>query len=468
MTMMASNCVGTSAAAAIDPPPADVAAPSRPPRRRVLIGAYAVSPARGSEPGLGWNLSRALAAYHDVTVLCAPGAPGRDRNIYREETDAWMAQHGPVPGLTLHYVPHPFWSRLTQRERELYRRTVYYSGYASWQRAAFRAGRALHREHPFDISHHLNMLGFREPGYLWKLPMPFVWGPIAGAANIPAAFFPLMSWRDRVFYGIRNVANEIQKRTARRARAAARAAGRVWVIGDESERMVRGMWNCPAHQLLESGTTPRHNGQLRTRRADEALRIVWSGLHIGRKALPILLRALKQLGAKAPPEKLEVTVLGAGPETMRWKAEAESLELAQRVRFTGKLSHVEALAELARAHVLVSTSVQEATSLVITEALSLAVPVICHDACGMRVAITDACGIKVPLVDCRTSIDGFAAAISALLDDPEALARLSAGAMRRGDELRWESIASVIARGYHEVLAEREARSPGLLAGRAA
>jgi hypothetical protein len=26
----------------------------------------------------------------------------------------------------------------------------------------------------------LNMIGYREPGYLWKLNVPFVWGPMGG------------------------------------------------------------------------------------------------------------------------------------------------------------------------------------------------------------------------------------------------------------------------------------------------
>src|SRR4051812_29636278 len=82
-----------------------------PARLRVLVSAYAVSPVRGSEPGLGWNLVSRLARYHDVTVLCAPDVPGLASQNFREEIARHEREHGPVPGLTIHFVEPPLLSR---------------------------------------------------------------------------------------------------------------------------------------------------------------------------------------------------------------------------------------------------------------------------------------------------------------------------------------------------------------------
>ena len=38
-------------------------------RLKVLAFAYACEPNKGSEPGVGWNLARNIAKYHDVWVL---------------------------------------------------------------------------------------------------------------------------------------------------------------------------------------------------------------------------------------------------------------------------------------------------------------------------------------------------------------------------------------------------------------
>jgi glycosyltransferase involved in cell wall biosynthesis len=112
-----------------------------------------------------------------------------------------------------------------------------------------------------------------------------------------------------------------------------------------------------------------------------------------------------------------------------------------------------ALAEVRRSDVMAFTGVQEGTPHVVTEALSLGVPVVCHDACGMGVAVTEACGIKVVLRDPDTSVRGFAAAIAKLAADPRELRRLSEGALTRARELDWDRAAREMAEVYTRVAA---------------
>jgi glycosyltransferase involved in cell wall biosynthesis len=432
------------------------------PRRRVLVSAYAVSPARGSEPAVGWNICLRLARHHDVTVLCSPEVPPA-AEPFREEINAYLKANGPVPGLHFHFVEPPLLSHLCQRESTLMRRTLYYTGYRAWQKAAYREALELHRREPFDLVHQLNVTGYREPGYLWKLPVPFVWGPVGGAADVPDAFLPLMGWKERLFYRVRNRTNGLQKRAGRRCRAAARRASHVWAIGEENRRMLRERWGRDAENMIETGAVPRREGRVREFDGSRPLRLVWSGLHIGRKALPVLLHALATLNGNARPE---MTVLGEGPETGRWKALAARLGLGARVRWTGRVPHEQALAEMGRADVLAFTSVQEGTPHVVLEALSLGLPVVCHDACGMGVAVTDGCGIKVPMESPDVSVKGFAGALCALAADPGAVRRLSAGALRRAAELGWDEKAARIARTYDRVLAgSRNVCAAGAAAG---
>jgi glycosyltransferase involved in cell wall biosynthesis len=419
-------------------------------RRRVLISAYAVSPLRGSEPGVGWNICVHLAAHHDVTVLCSPGEPPRTL-VLRDEIAEHLRQCGPVPGLTFCFVDAPLLGYLFQRESLLMRRTLYYLGYRAWQMEAFRAAVRLHRERPFDVAHQLNITGFREPGYLWKLPLPFVWGPVGGAANTPTSFLAMMGWREQAFYCARNVLNSIQKRMLNRCSRAARRAGHIWTIGAEDRFLVERVWGCEAEQMTETGTSI--NPAVRPKQRDQPgpLRVAWSGRHIGRKLLPILLHALERLAARDAPG-VELVVFGEGPETARWKALAERLGLAAHTHWTGWLPRRDAMAALASADVLAFTGVQEGTPHVVLEALSLGLPVICHDACGMGAAVTSACGVKVPLLNPQASIEGFALAVRSLATDAGEFARLSAGALQRANELSWTSKARHIAAVYEQVI----------------
>lgn len=179
------------------------------PRKRVLLSAFACSPARGSEPGIGWNIASRLGQYHDITILCSPQLA--DEN-YRAEIEQHLQSHGPIPGITVHYVNPPLLSRLFQRPLISFAAPLFFLGYAAWQRKALAEARRLHAQKPFDIAHHLTITGFREPGYLWKLPIPFIWGPIAGASNIPWPFFKTFSLHDRMFYTLKNIVNELHKR----------------------------------------------------------------------------------------------------------------------------------------------------------------------------------------------------------------------------------------------------------------
>lgn len=127
----------------------------------------------------------------------------------------------------------------------------------------------------------------------------------------------------------------------------------------------------------------------------------------------------------------------------------------------GKLPLPAALAEVRAADVMAFTSVQEGTPAAVLEALSFGVPVVCHDACGMGVAVTDDCGIRVPMVDVPTSVAGFAAALRRVRDEPGLLADLSAGAVRRTAELGWDQKARQIDDAYQRIAGQRGHRAEG-------
>ena len=123
--------------------------------------------------------------------------------------------------------------------------------------------------------------------------------------------------------------------------------------------------------------------------------------------------------------------MGQGTATAGWKKLAEKLGLAGDVRWMGALMHERALEEMAKGDVLAFTSLQEGTPHVVLEALSLGLPVVCHDCCGMHVVVTEQCGIKVAMKDPQASIEGFAAAIRKLVGTEGLIESMSRGALVR-------------------------------------
>ena len=75
---------------------------------RILLGAYACEPGKGSEPGVGWNWAREISRHgYDVHVVT------RANNRAAIELEL---QAAPVAGLHFHYFDlGPFWLRLKRR-----------------------------------------------------------------------------------------------------------------------------------------------------------------------------------------------------------------------------------------------------------------------------------------------------------------------------------------------------------------
>jgi glycosyltransferase involved in cell wall biosynthesis len=151
---------------------------------------------------------------------------------------------------------------------------------------------------------------------------------------------------------------------------------------------------------------------------------------------PLALNALARL-AQYPIAHLRV--LGEGPMTKAWKRLSVHLQVDHLVTWHEGLRLSEALAVMSSGHVLLHTSLAEATSAVILEVLSLGLPVVCHDVSGMGIAIDHQCGIKVVLSDPETSIQGFAQAIVQLASNRELYHQLSKGAIERAPCLSWDA-----------------------------
>lgn len=419
---------------------------------RVLISAFAFSPYKGSECAVGWNICKELAKLHDVTVLF--GDVQGDRRSLHDFERYCGCRSGvfDVDGIHAVYVPAGRVISLIERIHHypgLW--MLYYLAYNLWQRKAYRVAKRLCREQGYDIVHQLNMIGYREPGYMWKLGIPFVWGPVGGGSNEPFAFRSFFSWSGGVRVFARTVCNEIQKRFNWRARHAARLASKIWAVTEADYRMIHGIWRVECEKMVETGTLIRHEGHVHSWVKDETLCIVWSGIHSSRKALPILLHALARLDSDQR-ERIRVDILGEGPETGEWKSLSRSLKVDGNLIWRGRLDHESALAVMNSGHLFAFPSIKEGTPHVVLEALSLGLPVICHDACGMGLIVTNECGIKIPLKDPKTSVMGFAGAIRRLIDSPELISCLSAGCLLRAKELTWTEKARVIAKGYEEVV----------------
>jgi len=420
-----------------------VDARQRPSRSKVLLLAYSCAPNRGSEPGIGWNRALETAKYFDTWVITF------DRE-FADQIRGYMKDQGEIPGLHLVFVANWYWARSFWRKQNFS-----YLLYNLWHRRAYKVAQRLHRQIGFDLIHQLTITGFREPGYLWKLDAPFVWGPIGGTSNYPWRFLGEAGLIDALTEGLRSVLNHIQLRFSSRVRHAASRAKLILAANSTIQRDFECVHRVKPILMLETGI---HSAPVSKRCRDfkqRELHILWSGVLEPRKGLSLLLKALPRLGMKL---SYELRILGIGRSERRWQRMARRLNVACNVTWMGWLPHHQTLDQYRWADVFVFTSLRDSTGTVVLEALAAGVPVICLDHQGVHDIVTEDCGIKIPVTVPGEVVNRLSAAILTLAQDRVLWERLSDGALLRAKEYTWSRHGERMAALYRNMLGKSACR----------
>ena len=397
-------------------------------RLKILVSAYACSPVRGSEPGMGWGFVEALSKYHDLWVIT-------EKEKFQAEIEAELDKRPELrKRIKFFYI-----SKTRHRTLRKIWPPSYYWFYKTWHKKAYVLGKEIQAEIGFDVVHHLNMVGFREPGYLYQLHLPFVWGPVGGLDLLPWRFLSALGLYGITFYLGRNLMNLLQMHFLSRPRkAAAKAQGNIIAATPGIQFAIKKLWDESSELICEVGP-PAHNAiEISTRALDESLKLVWSGQHTPGKALNLLLEALPFVSCDV---SWHIDILGNGGRTKAWKKLAGVKGIKNHCSWHGWLPKDKALSVMSQGHVFVITSLADLTSTVVLEALAQGMPVICLDHCGFADVVTDECGIKIPVLSPKQVAQGMAKAIEKLGRDEEYRRHLAHGAIRRVDDFSWDTKA---------------------------
>jgi len=430
-------------------------------RLDILIAAHECSPNQGSECSEGWNIVTRLSNYHNITVLCAKGSQFRP-NSYENALEQYFAVNPKIDNIQFIMVEQPKSTLILAminkfiagNTSSIGNPLLYYLGYKLWQRRAYKVAKQLVSERKFDIIHHLTSITFREPGFLWKLPIPFVWGPTGGVPTFQIGFYKSLSLK--VFFSelIRASFDLFQFHTSVRIMRALRKGSIIYTFSKNDQILFQKKSGNMPKILLDAASELQNLTEIDVKEPSEVLSVLWCGQLIRRKALEIILFSIAnndQLKAR-----VKLKVIGGGPLLDYYKRLSKNLNIEKNIDWKGQVDHDMVFKIMRESDIFVHSSYREATSNVIPEALSNGLPVICHDISGMSVAINEKCGIKVPLVSIKVSIEGFQKALLKLLNNPNELTSLRFGAKERAKELSWDSMTKTIAIDYLKIREDYE------------
>jgi glycosyltransferase involved in cell wall biosynthesis len=400
---------------------------------RILLSAYACRPNAGSEPACGWNWATHLAARGiEVHVLVA----GRNR----EAIEAGLRSN-PIANLHFTYVHVPYgWTKKNEAFH-----------YVCWQAAALKEARKLATKFQFHLVHHVTYASVHVPSPLWRLGIPVVFGPVGGGQTAPASMLK--------YFGADKSREQLRSSLTRALRVSffhrhsLRKMSWVLAANCDTLNMVRAL-GCKNTSLMCDTAVPMEylaEGPVNFEERPRALRLLWVGRMLTRKALPLALDALKKVR-----RDVSLTIAGDGmdPETVRKMIRDRNLE--HKVFWKGsRLTWKELRTAYSEHDAMLFTSLRDSFGSQLVEALAMGLPIITLDLHGARDFVPDAASFKVAVGTPQETVRNLANAIEkyALLL-PLEKNQMSAIAWNFARTRSWSARAELVEKLYEQVLSE--------------
>ncbi|MDD5363776.1 MAG: glycosyltransferase family 4 protein [Gallionellaceae bacterium] len=397
---------------------------------KILLSAYACHPTSGSESRLGWQWAKQLASRgHDVWVIT--------RGVMQQDIEHHLTTES-QPG-NLNFIYHE--CRALLPWLKLFKARFRYIYYYFWQWGAYQAAMQAHVQNGFDLVHHVTWVQYRAPSFMGRLGIPFIFGPVGGGEASP--------WNLRSVIGLRQWGVDLMRdgwsllaSIDPLVRRTYHEAIRIPVTSVDTLNKLPPWARAKARLQLAIAYEP--SAELQLRRADlqniGGVKLLYVGRFLGLKGMALGLAAFAAVASRFPDASL--TLVGEGPVGPAWHRLADRLGIAGRVHWIDWLPHAEVEALYANHDVLLFPSLHDSGGLVLLEAMSRGLPVVCLNLGGPGMLVDETCGIRVEVAG-RTRCEvekALAAALERILAAPEFLASLRQGAQTRAGQFNWDHL----------------------------
>ena len=402
--------------------------------RRILISAFGLAPNHGSDAEVGWKWVTTLPEFgYDVWVIT--------REANRQGIESELARQGAISNLHFIYHEHRHFQKLI---RGSHLRGYLY--YYLWQWGAYRKAFGIHQKIRFDMVHHVTWVSCRQPSFMGGLGIPFIFGPLAGGETAP--------WRLRAGYGMRQWVADLFRdfvnfvvRFDPCLRNTFRKASRIYVTSDQTLKCLPRPYREKARIQLAIGIDGKerggHSAGVNGRVGDE-FRVLYVGRFIGWKGMHLGLRAFKKILKVFPNARL--TMIGRGREETEWRKLADSLSIMDYITWVPWVQRKDLSSFYSSHDVFLYPSLHDSGGLVVLEAMSHGLPVVCLNLGGPGIIVNQTCGF--PVVTRKRSqghiVDEIADALLRLAQDQQLRHRLSKGATERVMFFGWDTLVTKI------------------------
>lgn len=377
---------------------------------RVLLSAFECNPMFGSDPYVGWSWVSNMAKTNEVYVLLRI-----DHQRYIEK----YCIDNTVEGYeNIHFIYLPSSKLFGKIVYKINKQLAVVGQYYVWQKAAYKKAKKLHKTERFDVAHVVSIADFRFPGYLWKLNIPFIFGPVGGAQETPACLTDYIKGHERS-EKFRTLMNRVLTMLPNYKKALSHA-DLIFCSNEETEEVIKKKIDYAdqgkVHRLTELGI---NDDYLRERkkllRNDlHEVHILISGRLIYRKGIELFLDSVNRLDTNCP---YIVDIYGEGDQKQFLKEKVRAYNLENHVIFHGNIPFAEMQEQYKKADIYCLPSLRETTGTAVFEAMANKLPIVALNQNGVKDIVQNDCGILVDICSKEQVITDLAIALKTLIEN---------------------------------------------------
>jgi glycosyltransferase involved in cell wall biosynthesis len=393
--------------------------------KTIIATCYAINPFKGSEDGMGWNFIIQIARFNKVFAVT------RENNQTAIEKFMIENPSEDYKNITFLYFDLPYWMRFWKKGG---RGAMLY--YYMWQRGivSFIKKQNL----TFDIAHNVNFHNDWTPSFLHKLNKPMVWGPIGHHPIIPSQYLKLYSIKyfikDRATWLVKklfwNLSFSLTK-TVKNANHILCMNTGVRAVLDLKSASFSIQPSVATEDFLDSKIIKK-----------EGFKVISVGRFVPLKGFDLTLNAfIKFIYSLSIEDRrnCKLTLVGSGPEKAFYQKIIVDNNVEQYVEIIEWIDRQELMKLYKQSAIFLFPS-HEGAGMVVAEAMSFGLPVICLNNEGPGEFINTNCGFAVPQLDYNNTVSELKESLQKLFFDSDLLFKLSLGARKQFEEkFAWNS-----------------------------
>ena len=367
--------------------------------KTILATTYAVNPFKGSEDGMGWNFVCQIARFNKVIAITRENNQPQIEQYMDENPDEIY------DNIQFLYFDTPYWMRFWKKGS---RGAMLYYWLWQYMVVGFIKKQKIH----FDIVHNMNFHNDWTPSYLWKLNKPFVWGPIGHHPLIPGQYLAPYKWS----YWVKDRLTWLVKlffwNSSFALKSTVKKADYIFCMNQS----VAGVLDLKENKYSVMPSVATEDFGCDKMEIEDKFTLISAGRLVPLKGYDLSILAFADFVNQLPRthrNNCELVIVGSGPERENYYQLAVKNKVSANVKFIDWIDRKDLLELYKKSSAFLFPS-HEGAGMVVSEAMSFGLPVICLNNSGPGEFIDKSSGFAIKMQDYKSTIKDLKSAISKL------------------------------------------------------